>query len=122
MIHPDRTFCAKAIDSEKDLIEVMTNHKWPLCTAFEFAGFLYLNDGGREDSPEYAAMRIDEVDGLMVMGREAGRIKPLGMDISAMQKFIRDMVQGSWAVDSPLKIKAEPDWHHSCELCRFEEE
>lgn len=120
MIHPDRTFCAKAIESENDLIDVMINHKWPLCTSFEFAGFLYLNDGDREDAPEYAAMRIDDVDGLVVTGREAGRIKPLGMDATAAQKFIRDMVQGSWSFDSPLKIKAEPDWHHSCELCKFE--
>ncbi len=120
MNHPDRTFCAKAIESERDLIEVMTNHKWPLCTSFEFAGLLYLNDGDREDAPEYAAMRIDDVDGLMVTGRETGRIKPLGIDAVALQKFIRDMSQGRFSMDSPLKIKAEPDWHHSCELCRFE--
>ncbi len=122
MKYPDRTFGARAIESEKNLIEVMTNHKWPLCTAFEFAGFLYLNDGDRENDPEFVAIKIDEVDGLMVTGREAGRIRPLGMNTAEASRFIHDMYDGRWTMDSPLRIKVEPDWHHSCELCRFEED
>ena len=35
VIHPDRTFCIKVIDAEADLIEVLTNHKWSLCRAFD---------------------------------------------------------------------------------------
>ncbi len=122
MIHSDRTHGVKAIGSEDDLIEVITNHKWPLCMGFEFDDILYLNDGEAEENPEYAAMKIDEVEGLMVTGHEAGRIKPLGADASIIRKFIQDMHQGNWTIAEPIKIKAEPDWHHSCMLCEFKED
>ena len=122
MIHPDRTFCIKVIDAEDDLIEVMTNHKWSLCRAFDHDGLLYLNDGDREDAPEYAALKIDQVEGLMVSGREVGRIRPLGMDARKARQFVQEMKQGRWSMDSPLKVKAEPEWHHGCELCEFNED
>lgn len=122
MHHSDRTHGIKAADSEENLIEVMARHKWPLCMGFEFDDILYLNDGDNEENPEYAAIKIDEVDGLMVTGREVGRIKPLGADTSVVLKFIQDMCQGNWSMNTPLKIKAEPGWHHSCELCEFKED
>ncbi len=122
MLHPDRIHGVKAIDSEKDLIEVLTNHKWPLCTGFEFDNFLYLNDGDREDAPQYASLLIDEVDGLMVAAREVGRINPLGMDASRAGEFVRDMREGRWRDSRALRLKAEPDWHHSCGLCEFKED
>jgi hypothetical protein len=31
--------------AEDDLVEVLTNHKWSLCRAFDHEGLLYLNDG-----------------------------------------------------------------------------
>ncbi len=122
MIHPDRTHGVKAVDSERDLINVMAEHKWPLCMGFEFDDLLFLNDSDREDTPEYAAVKIDEVDGLMVKGREVGRIKPLGASAFEIGSFIRDLRQGKQMTNIPLKLKAEPDWHHSCELCEFKEE
>jgi hypothetical protein len=79
-------------------------------------GLLYLNDGDREETPEYAALKIEQVDGLMVSGREVGRIRPLGMDVQKVQQFVQDMRQGRWSMDSPLKVKAEPEWRHGCEL------
>jgi hypothetical protein len=108
--------------AEDDLAEVMTNHKWSLCRAFDFDGQLYLNDGDREDAPEYAALRIDKVEGLVFSGREVGSIRPLGMDAREVRRFVRDIKQGRWGMDSPLKVKAEPEWHHGCELCEFNED
>jgi hypothetical protein len=122
MKHPDRTHGVKAIESLSDLAEVLSNHKWPLCTGFEFDNFLYLNDGESEDNPEYAAFFIDEVDGLMVSGRETGRISPLGIDANRVQQFVRDMHERRWSCENSFRVKAEPDWHHSCELCSFEED
>lgn len=122
MIHPDRTHGVKAIDSERDLISVMSEHKWPLCMGFEFDNFLFLNDGDREDTPEYAAVEIGEVDGLMVNGREVGRIMPLGASANEVGSFIRDLREGKRMTNVPIKLKAEPDWHHSCEMCEFKEE
>ncbi len=122
MLHPDRTHGVKAVGSEEDLVEVINNHKWPLCVGFEFDDLLFLNDGDHEDAPDYATVKIDDVDGLMVTGREVGRIKPLGSNASEVSRFIQDMRQGKWAMDTPLKLKAEPDWHHSCEFCEFKED
>jgi len=119
--HPDRTYGVKAVDSLSDLIEVLTNHKWPLCTGFEFDNFLYLNDSEDEDAPEYVAFLIDEVDGLVVSGRETGRIRPLGMAGQTVQEFVQKMRKESLTQEKSLRIKAEPDWHHACPLCKFEE-
>jgi hypothetical protein len=101
VIHPDRTFCIKVIETEDDLIEVMTKHKWSLCRAFDHEGLLYLNDGDREDAPVYAALKIDHVVGLMISGKEVGRIRPLGMDAQKARQFVQEMRQGRWSLDSP---------------------
>lgn len=122
MIHADRTFCVKGLETEDELVEVMAHHKWALCRAFDHDGLLYLNDGDREDSPEYAVLKIDEVDGLMVAGREVGRIRPLGMEPALVRRFVQEMKQGQWSTESPIRLKAEPEWHHSCELCEFRED
>ena len=70
MNHGDRTFCVKAVDTEENVAELLTNHHWSLCMGFEHEGFLYLNDGDREDSPEYAAVYLQKLDGIIA---EAGR-------------------------------------------------
>ena len=44
MKHPDRTFSFKELESEEDLIEAMTNHKWPKCYGFYYGNLLYLGD------------------------------------------------------------------------------
>ena len=77
MIHPDRVFSFKELESEDDLVEAMTNHKWPICYGFYYGNLLYLGDGESEDRPEYAVMTIDKTEGHHgVNGREVGRIKP----------------------------------------------
>ena len=121
MNHQDRIFCIKDIDSEQDLIEVMTNHKWPLCQAFAYNGFLCLNDGDNESEPEYSVLKFDRLEGGLATGKEIGRTKPLGMDSAQAKHFIRQMSQGNWIQDSYLKVRTEPEWHHSCALCRSEE-
>ena len=72
--------------------------------------------------PSTAALKIDQVEGLMVSGREVGRIRPLGMDARKARQFVQEMEQGRWSMDRPLKVKAEPEWHHGCELCEFNED
>jgi hypothetical protein len=60
VIHPDRVFSFKELESEDDLVEAMTNHKWPLCYGFYYDKLLYLGDGDSEDAPEYAIVTIDK--------------------------------------------------------------
>ena len=123
MIHSDRVFSSKELDSEDDLVEAMTEHKWPLCYSFYHGGLLYLNDSDSEDDPEYVVMKFDKAEGHHdVIGREVGKIKPKGMDVILVHKFIQEMGAGKWSMENPLHIRAEPVWHHSCQLCKLEVE
>jgi len=122
MIHPERVFSFKELESEDDLVEAMINHKWPICYGFYYGNLLYLGDGESEDHPEYAAMTVDKTQGHHgVIGREVGRIKPSGMSAEQVHEFIRRMTEGRYS-ENPVQIEAEPIWHHSCQYCRLEEE
>jgi len=123
MNHPDRVFSFTEIESEDDLVEAMTSHKWPLCYSFYHGKLLYLSDGDSEDAPEYAVVTIDKTEGHHgIHGREVGRIKPLGMQATDVHKFVQEMNAGKYSSESPVEIVAEPKWHHSCRFCRLEEE
>lgn len=123
MMHPDRIFSFNEIASEDDLVEAMTNHKWPLCYSFYHGKLLYLSDGESEDDPEYAVVTIDKTEGHHgVIGREVGRIKPKDMDSGNVHKFVSDMTTGRYSMENPVRIEAEPIWHHSCQHCRLDEE
>ena len=123
MIHPDRIFSFKELDREEDLIEAMTNHKWPICYGFYYGNLLYLGDGESEDHPEYAVMTVDRTEGHHgIHGREVGRIKPVGMPAEEVRKFVSEMMAGHYQSDNAVYIQAEPIWHHSCSFCRLEDE
>ncbi len=123
MMHPDRIFSFSEIESEDELVEAMTNHKWPLCYGFYHGKLLYLSDGENEDDPEYAVVTIDKTEGHHgVIGREVGRIRPRGMDISEVHRLISDMTAGRYSMENSVRIEAEPIWHHSCQHCRLEDE
>ena len=101
MIHSDRVFSSKELDSEDDLVEAMTKHKWPLCYSFYHDSLLYLNDSDSEDDPEYVVMKFDKAEGHHdVIGREVGKIKPKGMDTAQVHKFIQEMglASGAWRI------------------------
>ncbi len=122
MIHLDRVFSFKELGSEKELVEAMTKHTWPLCYSFFYGKLLYLSDGDSEDMPEYAAVTIDSTGGHHgVAGREVGRIKPRGVSEEQVHEFIREMSGGRYQSENPVQIQVEPMWHHSCKSCRLEE-
>jgi hypothetical protein len=123
MIHPERVFSFKELESEDDLVEAMINHKWPICYGFYFGNLLYLGDADNEDKPEYAVMTVDKTQGHHgVHGREVGRIKPTGLPAEQVHKFIQEMAAGHYSSENPVQIEAQPIWHHSCHFCRLEEE
>lgn len=123
MIHADRIFSFKEIESEDDLVEAITNHKWPLCYSFYHGNLLYLSDGESENAPEYAVVTVDKTEGHHgVIGREVGRIKPMGMSAEDVHRFIQEMKAGRYNGENPVQVQAEPIWHHSCQYCRLVDE
>jgi hypothetical protein len=86
-----------------------------------YNGFLYLNDGDAENKPEYIAFMIDRMEGTVTIGREIGKIEPLGIELLQVKRSISEFGQAHWEHKFPLEVRVEPEWHHSCELCRFEE-
>jgi hypothetical protein len=123
MIHSDRLFSFKELESEDELVEAMMNHTWPLCYSFAHGKLIYLSDGDSEDAPEYAAVTIDgRVGHHGIAGREVGRIKPRGLSTEQVHRFIQEMNAGHYASEDPVQIQVEPKWHHSCRYCRLEEE
>jgi hypothetical protein len=123
MNHADRAFSFTRIDNKDELMEAMFNCKWPLCCSFYHDKLLYLSDGEREDMPEYAVVAIDKAEGRFgIHGRELGRIKPGGMQASEVPNYIKSLNASYINEGNPVEIVAEPKWHHSCELCRLDEE
>lgn len=123
MIHTDRVFSFKELESEDDLVEVMTKHRWPLCMGFHYLDRLYLNDGDLEEDPEYFVMTIDKTEGHHgVHGREVGRIRAKQADEAEVHRFVKDMSDGRYSSEIPVFVQVEPCWHHNCELCKLEED
>ena len=123
MNHSDRSFSFNEIGREDDLVKAMTEHKWPLCYSFLFGKLLYINDGNSEDEPEYVAVAIENTGGHhVVYGREVGRIKPRELSAGKVRSFVRQMNSGKYTCDNQIQIIVQPTWHHSCKLCRLEEE
>ena len=121
MLHSDRVHGIKAVSTRGRSCRITDLAQMGALHGFEFDDFLYLNDGDREDVPEYASLKIEAVEGLMVTLREAGRIKPLGMEASEIREFVHNMRAGRWNISALIKVKAEPDWHHCCENCEFKD-
>lgn len=123
MIHKDRVFSFNEIEDEDDLVEAMMKHNWPLCYSFYHGKLLYLNDSENADDPEYSIVTIDKTEGHHgIHGREVGRIRPRSMDAASVHELIRDMSAGHYDSNEPVSAQVEPIWHHSCQLCRLEEE
>ena len=123
MNHPDRAFSFAKINGKVDLIEAMFNHKWPLCYSFYHDKLLYLSDGESEDTPEYAVVTINKTEGrFSIHGREVGRVKPTVMQAAEVARLIQGINTDADTEGISIRVTAEPKWHHSCHLCRLEED
>jgi hypothetical protein len=122
MIHPERVFSYKELESEDELVEAIINHIWPLCYSFYHNNLLYLGDSNSEDSPEYAVVTIDSTDDHhVIIGREVGRIRTQELSEQQLHEYIQKMNSGHYDGKNPVQLRVEPKWHHSCEACRLEE-
>ncbi|HOK58141.1 MAG TPA: hypothetical protein PK659_02160 [Methanothrix sp.] len=121
MKHPDRIFSYMELESEDELVKAITEHTWPLCYGFYHGDLLYLGDGDSEDAQEYSVVRIERTEGHHgIVGTEVGRIASRNKD--EVRRIIREMKAGVNSMSNPIKVQVEPKWHHSCQLCRLEED
>ena len=59
MFHSRRIWCVTPAEKAEVLAADLTRRSWTLCTAFELAGYLFLNDSTSEDgASEWAVVRI----------------------------------------------------------------
>jgi hypothetical protein len=58
VLHETRTWCVTPKNTPEEVAESLTRTTWTLCTAFELAGYLFLNDSTSEDgAQEYAVVK-----------------------------------------------------------------
>lgn len=59
MFHQKRTWGPpRRVETPEELSELLSQHTWTLCSAFEHAGYLYLNDSLSENgAQEYAVLK-----------------------------------------------------------------
>lgn len=59
MFYSKRTWCVRPAASVEALARDLTEATWTLCTGFELAGYLFLNDSTSEDgASEWAVVRM----------------------------------------------------------------
>lgn len=58
MFHRNRVWCVTPVESAEDLARKLTETTWTCCTAFELAGYLWLNDATSPDGgQEYGVIK-----------------------------------------------------------------
>lgn len=114
MFHSKRTWGPpRKVDTPEELAELICEHSWTLCTAFEHAGYLYLNDALSEDgAQEYAVLKrtakgFRQVESITFGWCDKGRSFALIGDVSS-GKF-----DAAGSVVSP-RIDTPP---HRCDFC-----
>jgi len=63
MLHEKRTWNVVTANSAEELAELLTEHSWTSCQAFELRGYLFANDATCADgAQEYAVLRQGPVN------------------------------------------------------------
>lgn len=118
-MHGKRRFCVGSVASAAELARKLTAQTWTLCTCFELAGYLFLNDSTCEDgAQEYSVVK-----------RAGPGDRPLQVEsitfgwcaeeqaLSYIQQAIRGEMDGNdFARSVDLRLET-PDKHGRCDYC-----
>lgn len=108
MIHTKRVFCVATVATAEELAEKLTQHSWTLCTGFEYAGLLFLNDSFSEDgAAEFAVVRD---------GRQVESITFSWCTEAKALKHINEAAAGP-GCDMGAFVPRLERTGHRCELC-----
>jgi hypothetical protein len=114
MLHAKRTWAVYPVETAEELASLVTS-SWTLCSAFEFAGLLFLNDSTSEDgAQEYAVIY------------EGFPIEPVSFGWCGFEAALRHILHVTAHADEllkepwshPVEARVE-DWEtHRCRHCR----
>ena len=117
MFHANRAWGPpRVVETAEELAELLVQHTWTLCSAFEHAGYLYLNDATSEDgASEYAVLkRVDggcvQIESITFSWCDRARALGLICGISAGEFDESDFAH---AVSPRIDVAVD----HCCELC-----
>jgi hypothetical protein len=110
MLHPQRGFSVTPCATAEALAERLTQHAWTLCTGFEHAGLLFLNDAFSEDgAQEYAIVKA---------GRQIESITFSWCTQARALELITGLVSGELGEDlGPVAPRIDTSIPHRCALC-----
>jgi len=115
MIHPTRVFCVGPCASAEELAKKLVDYSWTLCTGFEYAGLLFLNDSFSGDGPqEYAVIRA---------GRQVESITFGWCTFEQALALIQWLEGGGTPEDAgdtdlgPVTVRTQAPQAHRCALC-----
>ncbi len=116
MFHEKRIWCVAPAESAEEVATKLTEQTWTLCTAFELAGCVFLNDSTSEDgAQEYAVITKNEGGGY----EQIESITFGWCTYDEALEYVKGVIKGE--VELHVSVTPElhtPDEHGSCELCR----
>lgn len=115
MFHSKRTWGPpRKVNSPEELAELLTEHTWTLCSAFEHSGYLYLNDSLSEDGAQEFAVVKRTAKGF----RQVESITFGWCDRGRAFALIREVSAGKFDGDGyPVTPRLDEAPGHRCGFC-----
>ncbi len=117
VFHRQRRWCVTPAASPEELAGKLTEQTWTLCTAFELAGYLFLNDSTSEDgAQEYAVVRVTDA-GVHI------QVESITFSWCTRERaleLIRQVLAGAFDAAGPfgpVTVVLEQPGQHRCGLC-----
>lgn len=118
MLHKNRVWCVSVIGSAEELAEKLSESTWTGCTAFELAGYLFLNDATCADGAQEYAVIKRMPDGTYL---QIESITFSWCDGPKALQYVREILAGQYdAADyaRPVSPRLESAAEHGhCHLC-----
>ena len=115
-----RRWCVSEVKDAEELARLLTERTWTLCSGFELAGYLFLNDSTSEDgAQEYAVVKRPRDAGALFIQVES--ITFGWCSAEEALGYIRSVLAGeadraSFAKEVQLQHDS-PKTHGHCHLC-----
>ena len=115
MFHANRIWGPpRTVATAEELADLLTEHTWCLCSAFEHAGYLYLNDATSEDGAQEYAVVLKRPDGF----RQIESVTFSWCSKASALEIIDKVVKGEYDCEGhDVSLRLDSAVDHCCELC-----